>query len=167
MIKLYADKNQLAVREKELITSGSVNVYTVRFEFSDDWDGLEKTAVFQAGRVKKTACLPDETCVIPPEPLAVPGHYLMVGVCGRQGDTLVLPTRWENLGMIMEGAVSLADMPPGQPPEGGSADHRQLSHRDAAEQHPISSITGLTKELNRIPEPAEALTNSELEALLK
>lgn len=167
MFNLYADRNQLTVREKELITSGSVNVYTVRFEFSEDWDSLEKTAVFQARHVKKTVCLTGETCVIPPEPLAVPGAYLMMGVCGRRGDSLVLPTVWANLGMIMEGAVPLEHTPPELPPEGSTTDHRRLSHRDAAEQHPIAAIAGLEKELNRIPEPAEALTNFELEEILK
>ena len=43
MFLLYAEKNQLAVREKEPITSGSVNVYPVQFEFSEDWDGLDRT----------------------------------------------------------------------------------------------------------------------------
>lgn len=51
--------------------------------------------------------------------------------------------------------------------EGGTTDHRRLSNRDAAEQHPITSISGLEKELNRIPEPVEALTNTELEEMLK
>ena len=51
--------------------------------------------------------------------------------------------------------------------QGGTTDHRGLSHRDAPEQHPISSIAGLKGELDRIPEPVEALTNSELEEMLK
>ena len=48
--------------------------------------------------------------------------------------------------------------------EGG--DHRVLTHRDAAEQHPITAIAGLKAELDRIPEPVEALTNTELEEML-
>lgn len=51
--------------------------------------------------------------------------------------------------------------------EGGTSDHRALDNRDAAEQHPIGSISGLADELSRIPEPVEALTNEELEGLLK
>lgn len=50
---------------------------------------------------------------------------------------------------------------------GGTSDHRRLSHRDAEEQHPIAAIAGLAQELERIPEPVEALTNTELEELLK
>ena len=41
--------------------------------------------------------------------------------------------------------------------DGGTFDHQQLTNRDAPEQHPIGSISGLEKTLNRIPEPVEAL----------
>jgi len=167
MFVLYADKNQLAVREKEPVTSGSVNVYPVRFEFSSDWDGLEKTAVFQAGCKEIAVSLTGGACTVPAEVLSEPGYFLMAGVCGRQGESTVLPTVWANLGLISEGAVTGEAPEPAPPPEGGTTDHRQLSHRDAAEQHPIASISGLEKELNRIPEPVEALTNTELEEMLK
>lgn len=46
-------------------------------------------------------------------------------------------------------------------------DHRNLSGRDAENQHPISSISDLQNQLDRIPKPIEALTNFELEELLK
>ena len=49
MFLLYAEKNQLAVREKEPITSGSVNVYPVQFLFSEDLYGPVMPAVFQGG----------------------------------------------------------------------------------------------------------------------
>lgn len=208
MFLLYADKNQLTVREKEPITSGSVNVYPVRFNFSPDWDGLERTAIFQAGCREKAVAVIGGACSVPAEVLSEPGHYLMVGVCGKQGESTVLPTIWANLGLILEGAVT-GDAPEPSPPpegwqealdskgdalayteegelglysgnrllssvpieggsgEGGTTDHRRLSHRDALEQHPIASISGLEKELNRIPEPVEALTNTELEEMLK
>lgn len=51
--------------------------------------------------------------------------------------------------------------------EGGESDHRLLTGRDAEGQHPISSISGLTEELGRIPVPVEPLTNFELEAILQ
>jgi len=46
-------------------------------------------------------------------------------------------------------------------------DHRQLTHRDAAQQHPISAIDGLEDEIRRIPAPVEPITNQELEDLLQ
>lgn len=207
MFVLYANKNKLNICEKEPVTSGSVNVYPVRIKFSSDWDGLSKTVIFQSGCVEKAVSLTGGACTIPKEVLGEPGHYLMMGVCGKSGRSTVLPTVWANLGMILEGAVTEAAPDPTPPPEdwqealegkgdnlslsgqtlnlrsgetvlssvelpgggeeGGTTDHRVLSNRDAAEQHPIESISGLRKELDRIPEPVEALTNSELEEMLK
>lgn len=46
-------------------------------------------------------------------------------------------------------------------------DHRALTGRDAQDQHPVEAIEGLKDELMRIPEPTEALTNFELEEILK
>nr|WP_325212941.1 hypothetical protein [uncultured Oscillibacter sp.] len=65
MFELYANKTQLCVRQMEPLTSGSVNVYNVRFAFSEDWEGLEKTAVFRAGDKSVSVLLgPEGTCVI-------------------------------------------------------------------------------------------------------
>ena len=50
---------------------------------------------------------------------------------------------------------------------GGVADHRLLANRDAADQHPMEAITDLKKEISRIPPPTEAITNSEIEEMLK
>lgn len=57
---------------------------------------------------------------------------------------------------------------------GGTTNHAVLTNRDAENQHPISAITGLAdsiseieKELNNIPETPTAITNFELEELLK
>lgn len=203
MFILDAVKNHLSVGKKEPVTSGSVNAYTVCFHFSADWDGLSRIAVFQSG-CKEVSVLLDSSgeCTIPWEVLTEPGRFLMVGVCGKRGEKLVLPTIWANLGVVLEGAVSGGALMPPTPEiweqaldrkgdqleysgEGslrllsgekelssvfiapGTTDHRQLSNRDAEEQHPIASITGLEAELKRIPEPIEALTNFELEEILK
>lgn len=106
MFVLYADKTQLTVREAEPVTSGSVNAYRVRFEFSRDWDGLEKTAVFRGGCAERTVLLDGAECTIPWEVLREPGHRLMAGVYGKRGEELVLPTVWAGLGQILEGVSS-------------------------------------------------------------
>lgn len=46
-------------------------------------------------------------------------------------------------------------------------DHRVLTGREAQDQHPVEAIEGLRSELMKIPEPAEALSNFELEEILK
>ena len=85
MFVLYAEKNTLSVREKEPVTSGSVNVYPVQFEFSEDWDRLEKTVIFQARCAEKAVSPTGGVCTVPANVLSEPGYYLMAGVCGRQG----------------------------------------------------------------------------------
>ncbi len=208
MTELHADKANLTVCRRELLTSGGVNAAAVRFTFSEDWAGLERTAVFRAGPVSRSVRLDERnTCAVPWEVLERHGPRLECGVCGRRGETLVLPTLWADLGTILEGAAPgeaarpptpdlweqalgrkadaldytaagdlglyagntlLSAVPiPGGGGEGGTADHRLLTHRDAETQHPVSAIDGLEEELRRIPPPAEAITNLELEELLK
>lgn len=116
MFVLYADKTQLAVREKEPVTSGSVNVYHAQFEFSDDWDGLTRTAVFQAGSVSRSVLLDESgTCTVPWEVLKTPRISLAAGVCGEKDGDVVLPTVWAWLGLIMEGAAPGEDAQPPTP----------------------------------------------------
>lgn len=207
MFELYANKTQLCVRQREPVTSGSVNVYDVRFAFSEDWEGLEKTAVFRAGDKSVSVLLgPEGTCVVPWEVLAVPRLRLEAGVYGTRDGTTVLPTVWADLGYIETGAAPGEEAQPPTPElwrqelakkgdglgyteagelglfsgekllgsvpvsgggEGGTADHRSLTHRDAEGQHPMKSIDGLEEELKRIPAPVEPLTNEDLEEILK
>jgi len=110
---LHAEKTKLAVLEREPITSGSVNAYAARFEFSEDWEGLDKTAVFQAGCVAREVLLgPEGACVVPWEVLRVPGYQLKAGVCGKQGGEVVIPTIWADLGVILEGVPAGGSPPP-------------------------------------------------------
>lgn len=107
MFKLQAKKTELFLLEREPVTSGSVNVYEAAFEFSEDWAGLEKTAVFRAGSGKPVSVLlgPEGTCAVPWEVLQKPGVRLEAGVYGKRGTELVLPTVWADLGYIHTGAA--------------------------------------------------------------
>lgn len=115
MFILYANKNQLAVRKKEPVTSGSVNVYHVRFDFSEDWDGMSRTAIFRAGAESRAVLLQDDNqTVIPWEVLKVPNLPLYCGVYGTIDNRVVLPTIWANLGTILDGVPG--DSPGSKPP---------------------------------------------------
>lgn len=106
MFQLYANKTQLTVRAREPLTSGSVNAYEARFEFSPDWEGLTKTAVFKAGpEVRSVRLDADNQCAIPWEVLSSHGRQLTAGICGTRGTDMVLPTVYANLGTILEGAA--------------------------------------------------------------
>lgn len=111
MFILYAKKNQLTVRKREPVTSGSVNVYRARFEFSEDWQGLTRKAVF-IGSGQQAPVLLDDTgeCDIPWEVLTKHGGQLMAGVYGAAGDT-ALPTIIASLGPILEGVKAVGEPP--------------------------------------------------------
>lgn len=118
MIILQAEKNRLTMIQREQITSGSVNVYRARFEFSPDWDGLTRTAVFKAGAVSRSVLLDDTNeCVIPWEVLEKyhPFTNLMAGVYGTKGGEIVLPTVWARLGQILEGVTTSENARPPTP----------------------------------------------------
>lgn len=104
MFILSASKVHLSVCQRETVTSGSANVYFVQFEFNDDWNGLNKTAVFQAGDDKRSVVLDESNqCQIPWEVLKKPGRSLEAGVYGKKDGSIVLPTIWAHLETIKEG----------------------------------------------------------------
>lgn len=105
MFIIYANKNRLVLRQREPVTSGSVNVYPVRFEFSEDWDGLTRTAIFRAGAESRAVLLDEsEGCTVPWEVLEKPGVELYCGLYGTRDGHTLLPTIWADLGVILEGA---------------------------------------------------------------
>ena len=89
-----------------MITSGSVNVYEVKFQFDNDWDDLERIAVFRVGKKSVSMPLDDtNTCKIPWECVCETdiGKEVQVGVYGMVDTTVVLPTVWAGLGNLKEG----------------------------------------------------------------
>lgn len=106
MFILYAKKNILEVKQKETVTSGSVNVYTVQFNFNEDWNGLVKTAVFKVGNNSAAVLLDDSNeCTIPWEVLDSPMRPLEIGVYGTKDAEIVLPTIWANAGEVKQGTI--------------------------------------------------------------
>lgn len=129
MFLASVEKNRLTVTNKELLTSGSVNVYQVAFQFSADWDGLDRTAVFRSGNEKISMLLDGENqCQIPWEVLRTPNQKLYVGVYGTRRGEIVLPTIWEYLGEIRPGATAGEDP---QDPTPGAYDQILNAAKDA------------------------------------
>lgn len=116
MFELRADKNKLILLSREPVTSGSVNANTVWFQFSPDWEGMERTAVFRAGGETRSVRLDGGgQCAIPWEVLKTPGVQLQAGVYGTRGSSVTLPTIWVGLGVILEGAALGEDAHPPTP----------------------------------------------------
>ena len=106
--KAFAQANCRTV----FLTAGMSKAESVRFVFSDDWDGLSKTAVFTDG-VKTVDVLPSgwdgDTVTIPHEILTTAGRTARVGVYGTNASGVVLPTVWVSLGKVQPAAEPSGD----------------------------------------------------------
>ena len=123
MIIINVDKNNMQVLSNETITSGSINAYTCKFTFSDDWEGLTKSAVFRAGD-KYIECLlaDDDTVSVPWECMTTAGVELFVGLRGVAGeetetkdDDILLPSVWCLIGTVRKGTTAGEEPEPPTP----------------------------------------------------
>lgn len=96
----------------ELLTAGMAKAASVEFAFSEEWDGLAKTAVF-TNRKKTVDVLESEwdgnRLIVPYEILADAGLIARVGVYGSNASGVVLPTVWVTLGKVMPAAEPSGD----------------------------------------------------------
>lgn len=104
-IKIEVTGNIARVIEKPLrITAGTVGL-PVEFTFDSQWDGLLKTAVFQAEQVSRDEGLLNDATVVPWEVLEQPNVRLCIGVYGvNEKGSVALPTVWVNVCTIRAGA---------------------------------------------------------------
>ena len=102
-MNLNATGRRAWISEHEPITTGSVGIQ-VEFAFSDEWDGLARIAVFQAGEASVDVALTADRCAVPPEVLTTAGQTLQIGVYGTDGETMVIPTVYAVAGLILKGA---------------------------------------------------------------
>ncbi len=105
MFIIDVNKNNLVIKDSDMITSGSVNVYAVQFQFSNYWDGFEKAAIFRNSTKAITIRLTNDECQIPWEVLTTPNELIRIGVYGTDSDGRVLPTIWGDLGKVTEGVI--------------------------------------------------------------
>lgn len=84
---------RIEVTETAMLVAGTVNIYTARFAFGAEWDGLQRTAVFAVDGITREQLLTDDACTVPWEVL-VAGNRLRVGVYGTKADGTRLPTIW-------------------------------------------------------------------------
>ena len=96
----------------ELLTAGMSKIVELELVFTEDWSGLQKTAVFTNGRTTVDVL---ETqwdgghVKVAQEVLAVAGRYARVGVYGSNADGVVLPTVWVTLGKVQPAADPAGD----------------------------------------------------------
>ncbi len=132
---LYAQKAKLTLTGPgELLSTGMEGVIPISFTFSEDWAGLEKTAVFTNGartvKVSESEWY-EGICMLPQTVLETAGKTVLVGVYGTNGLHLVLPTVWCVLGRVEPGA----DLS-GVPESPGSGLNTLVQRIEALEQIP-------------------------------
>lgn len=109
MIKVIYNKVCGRCVQSEPLTSGMVG-QPIEFEYSPDFDGLTLTAVFTNGKITVDVLNPGAQCVIPHEVLTTVGAMVKVGIYAVNGDTLVIPTIYANIGVVLKGADPSGDV---------------------------------------------------------
>lgn len=103
----------------KVLTAGMVRGRAVKFEFSPDWNNLNKTAVFTNGidtRIIPEYKWEDGIIYIPPEVLATPYRFVKCGIYGmNDSNEIVIPTLWADLGRVFPSAYP-ADYEESVPP---------------------------------------------------
>lgn len=116
MFTMDVKKNLATITNSEPMTSGSSNVYLVEFKFSEEWDDLNKIAVFKAGDIIVDVLLEDDDiCFMPWEVMVDPGVPVRFGVYGTKDGNVVLPTIWATTQTILEGVITGAKANPPSP----------------------------------------------------
>ena len=83
---LIVSGQSISIADNDMLVSGTIGEYTATFEFSSDWDGYAKTAVFEpVGGTPREVVLVDDACVIPWEVLQAECS-LKIGCYGTNGD---------------------------------------------------------------------------------
>lgn len=95
------------VTQVEDMTSGSQNVYVAQFNFSDEWQYLDRTAVFRAGETVINVVLgEDNRCMVPWEVMVDPYVEVEVGAFGTRNGNIVMPTIWASMGNMLQGVIT-------------------------------------------------------------
>ena len=110
-INVKISKAVATAEQDGIITTGMVGV-PVSFMFDSWWDGLIVTAVFKgSGAPISVPLLGATETVVPWEVLKRPSTLLRIGAEGRLPDgTLVIPTTWATVGIVMSGANATDDL---------------------------------------------------------
>jgi hypothetical protein len=107
VIHFYASVRSAHTKSDDAITTSSVGI-PVTLILASEFDGLAKTAVFKAGSVLVDIALVGDATEteVPVDVLATSGKYLEMGIYAADGNgTIVIPTVWATVGMILPGTI--------------------------------------------------------------
>ena len=110
MIKVYCNGTHIRCLQRGELNVGMAGA-PVEFDFSSEWDGLGKTAVFRCDGEKDKILGADGKTTVPHEILTTPGMDVEVGVYAvkEDGTTWPAPTTYCKIGRVGEGADPSGD----------------------------------------------------------
>lgn len=114
MIVVKVRDREIRIAPTAPVTSGSVGL-PVAWTFSEEWEGLAKTAVFRGSDTARDVVLTDDSCVVPADVLTRSDGPLEIGVRGVRVEhdedtdedvvTVVIPTIWGRIDRIYDGTI--------------------------------------------------------------
>lgn len=109
-IKITVSSTRAVCSERpDPITTGMVGL-RAEFIFSDDWDGLQKTAVCAGSGVTKDVLVVQDEITVPHECLTDPASDLKIGLYGTNSTgNIVIPTVYAYCGRLFRGADPSGD----------------------------------------------------------
>lgn len=92
-MNIKVNSHTLEINQNIDINAGEYNITTLNFEFSDEYEGLTKMAVFSNCETSIKTAILNNQCTIPFEVLEEPGQVLL-GVYGYEGEDDSLELRY-------------------------------------------------------------------------
>lgn len=90
-MQVIVDKHTVTINKNEIVNEGEYNVQACNFQFSSEYDGLPKIAIFKTDTVTKQILLSGDSCITPSEVLESTGIVgLGVYAYENDGDNLIL-----------------------------------------------------------------------------
>jgi len=90
-MQVIVDKHTVTINKNEIINEREYNVQACNFQFSSEYDGLPKIAIFKTDTVTKQILLSGDSCITPSEVLETTGIVgLGVYAYENDGDNLIL-----------------------------------------------------------------------------
>ena len=108
MTIVKVDAARAACIKLDRLTDGMVGA-KIEFQFSPEWEGLTKIAVFTNPATTKDVLLETNECEIPWEVLSEKHKRVRVGVYGMDGTNIVLPTVYADIGVVFPAAEPSGD----------------------------------------------------------
>ena len=160
MIKVYCNGTHIQCLRRGELNVGMAGA-PVEFDFSSEWDGLGKTAVFRCDGAKDQILGADGKTTVPPEILTTPGMDVEVGVYAvkEDGTTWPAPTTYCKIGRVGEGADPSGDESYPPTPSVGEQAVAAASKALALAQEAKESADSSVKSVNGVKPDANGNVN--------